>query len=213
MLEVFGLWNPRSRRATCFARGSMISDLRCGADAANDDNRDVYRNVSEGAIVRHVIHRSLLARRALIAIAADVTLALAAPIARADCFDDAAAYQRVNPMILRAIAWQESHNRANATHLNANGSLDYGVMQINSIHLRELARYHIDRDTLMEPCRNVYIAAWHLHGKMDKYGNTWEAIGAYHSETPAERDLYARHIASILNGWNQLPQPIRNAQK
>jgi soluble lytic murein transglycosylase-like protein len=170
------------------------------------------RTFSRVAIVRHAIHRSLLGLRALIAIAAGIALALAAPFARADCFDDAAAYQRVNPMILRAIAWQESHNRANATHLNANGSLDYGVMQINSIHLRELARYHIDRDVLMEPCKNVYIAAWHLHGKMGKYGNTWEAIGAYHSETPAERDLYARHIAAILKGWYQLRQPVHNAQ-
>jgi Transglycosylase SLT domain len=167
MLEVFGFGNLRSRRATCFVRGSMISDLRCGADAANDHNRDVYRNASEGVIVRHFIHRSLLGHRTLIAIAADITLALTEPFVWADCFDDAAAYQRVNPIILRAITWQESHNRADATHLNANGSLDYGVMQINSVHLCELARYHIDRDTLMETCKNVYIAAWHLHGKMD----------------------------------------------
>lgn len=87
--------------------------------------------------------------------------------AQADCFDDAAAYQHVNPYVLRAIAWLESHNRPDATHLNDNGSVDYGVMQINSIHLHELSRYHISRATLMQPCQNVYIAAWHLHRMME----------------------------------------------
>jgi len=182
--------------------------------AEGDHNRAVHRYVCEEIIVHHAVrHRAPFARRALIAIAVDLALTLAAQSACADCFDDAGAYQHVNPMVLRAIAWQESHNRPNATHLNANGSFDYGVMQINSIHLRELARYHIDRDTLMQPCKNVYIAAWHLRGKMDKYGNTWAAVGSYHSETPTERDLYARHIAAILSGWHQLRQPEHVASK
>ncbi|VWB88189.1 lytic transglycosylase catalytic [Burkholderia lata] len=110
-------------------------------------------------------------------------------------------------MVLRAIAWLESRNRPDATHLNENGSIDYGVMQINSIHLRELNRYNISRTTLMRPCENVYIAAWHLRRMMDKYGNTWAAVGAYHSETPAERDSYAHRIQHILAGWHRLPSP------
>lgn len=57
----------------------------------------------------------------------------------------------------------------------------------------------------MHRCKNVYIAAWHLRGKMEKCGDTWTAVGAYHSETPAERDLYARHIAAIVRQWRDLP--------
>lgn len=107
-------------------------------------------------------------------------------------------------MVLRAIAWLESHNRPDAMHRNANGSIDYGIMQINSIHLRELDRYHISSATLMRPCANVYVGAWHLRRMMNKYGNTWTAIGAYHSETPAERDQYARRIEHILAKWQPL---------
>lgn len=125
--------------------------------------------------------------------------------ARADCFDEAARYQKVNPLILRAIAWQESHNTPDALHRNANGSVDYGVMQINSVHLSTLAQYGISSSTLMEPCKNVYIAAWHLRQKMNKYGNTWAAVGAYHSETPALRDQYAQQIAAILRKWKLMP--------
>jgi len=139
-------------------------------------------------------------------LAAAVTLVLAAAssLAHADCFDEAAGYQKVNPLILRAIAWRESHNRGDAVHRNANGSIDYGVMQINSVHLPTLAQYGISRGTLMEPCKNVYIAAWHLRQQMNKYGNTWAAVGAYHSESPSLRDRYAQEIAGILRQWNFL---------
>ena len=87
---------------------------------------------------------------------------------------------------------------------NANGSIDYGLMQINSIHLAILSQYGISTGTLMEPCKNVYIAAWHLRQKMNKYGNTWQAVGAYHSETPTLRDQYSKQIAGILEKWNLL---------
>lgn len=126
-------------------------------------------------------------------------------VAHADCFDDAAAYQHVNPLILRAIAWQESRNRANATHVNANGSVDYGLMQINSIHLSPLARFGIGREALMSPCKSVHVAAWLLRRQVDKYGNTWAAVGAYHSATPSLRDGYARQISGILRRWKMLP--------
>ena len=143
-------------------------------------------------------------KRALLILVAGLGAWLASAHARADCYDEAANYQKVNPLILRAIAWQESHNRPEALHKNANGSTDYGLMQINSIHLPTLSQYGISTGTLMEPCKSVYIAAWHLRQKMNKYGNTWRAVGAYHSETPSLRDHYARQIANILTQWKLL---------
>jgi soluble lytic murein transglycosylase-like protein len=141
-------------------------------------------------------------KRTLLTVATVLGTLFAAGQAHADCFDEAARYQKVNPLILRAIAWQESHNRPDALHKNANGSTDYGLMQINSVHLPTLALYGISTNTLMEPCKNVYIAAWHLRQQMNKYGNTWQAVGAYHSETPSLRDQYAQQIVGILRKWN-----------
>jgi lysozyme-related protein Hpa2 len=132
-------------------------------------------------------------------------LAPASARAAGDCFDAAAAYQHVNPLILRAIAWQESHANAGAIHRNRNGSTDYGMMQINSIHLPVLARYGISAADLMNPCANVYIAAWYLRRMIVKYGYTWTAIGAYHSESPAERDRYAGAIEALVERTAVLP--------
>ncbi|MFP3637922.1 lytic transglycosylase domain-containing protein [Paraburkholderia sp. SIMBA_054] len=117
--------------------------------------------------------------------------------AYADCFDDAAAFHNVNPTILRAISIVESGNKPYAVNRNSNGSVDYGQMQINSIHLPELARYHMSQEDLFDGCKSIYTGAWILRKGIDKYGNTWAAIGSYHSSTPYYRDQYAAKVKAI----------------
>ncbi|WP_277187622.1 lytic transglycosylase domain-containing protein [Caballeronia sp. BR00000012568055] len=121
-----------------------------------------------------------------------------------DCFEQAGAYQGVNPLVLRAVAWRESKGDSAAINRNANGSIDVGQLQINSIHFPDLARQGIPHRALTDPCINVFVAAWLLKQKMVKYGNTWRAIGAYHSESPKRRDAYARSIQQILVSWGEL---------
>jgi lysozyme-related protein Hpa2 len=129
---------------------------------------------------------------------AAVSLWPAGAYAAADCFAAAGAYQHVSPLVLRAIAWHESHGNASAIHRNGNGSIDYGMMQINSVHLPALSRFGISAVDLMNPCASIFVAAWHLRRMIVKYGDTWTAVGAYHSETPAERDRYGRSIEAIV---------------
>lgn len=129
----------------------------------------------------------------------------AARSAQADCFDNAAAYQSVNPNVLRAIAWYESKGDPTAVHRNANGSIDVGELQINSIHFPELEAYGVSPSSLRDQCVNIYVAAWQLKQKMVKHGNTWAAIGSYHSETPRYRDQYATAIQRILAAWGLMP--------
>ncbi|CAB3740083.1 hypothetical protein LMG22037_06354 [Paraburkholderia phenoliruptrix] len=132
-------------------------------------------------------------------------LLTAAQSVQADCFDNAAAYQSVNPNVLRAIAWYESKGDPTAVHRNSNGSIDVGELQINSIHFPELAAYGVSPSSLQDQCVNIYVAAWQLKQKMVKYGNTWAAIGSYHSETPRYRDQYATAIQRILMAWGLMP--------
>lgn len=121
--------------------------------------------------------------------------------ASADCFDDAARYQTVNPWVLRAIAERESHFNPNAIHRNSNNTEDVGLAGINSVHLPELAKYGIGRQDLLDACKAAYVAAWRLGKMVAKYGNTWDAVGAYHSETPAHRDNYSALIKRIIDAW------------
>jgi soluble lytic murein transglycosylase-like protein len=125
--------------------------------------------------------------------------------AQADCIDDAAARHRVSAAVLRAIGWQESRLQPQALGRNANGTLDVGAFQINSVHLSELGRYGIDRAALADGCTSAEVAAWHYRRQIDRYGNDWNAVGAWHSTAPARTAWYANRIAAILMQWRLLP--------
>ena len=135
-------------------------------------------------------------------------LGVASAAARADCIDDAAARHAVNALVLRAIGWQESRLQPAAVGRNANGSIDVGAFQINSVHLSELGRYGIDRAALADGCVSADVAAWHYRRQIDQHGDSWLAIGAYHSQTPARAAWYANRIAAILMRWNAMPAAV-----
>lgn len=121
--------------------------------------------------------------------------------AQADCFDSAAAYQHVNSTMLRAIAMVENPKCDATIRGNTDGSKDTGCMQINSVHIPELARYKVFPPDLLDRCKNIFIGAWHYKRKILKHGNTWIAVGAYHSETPHLRDKYAARVYKVLQRY------------
>lgn len=122
---------------------------------------------------------------------------------RADCYDDAAIFHNVNPWILKAIAFNESSFRPDTVSSNTNGSIDIGLTGTNSVHLKELATHGIEKNDLLNPCKSIYVSAWMLAKKMKKHGNTWNAVGAYHSETPHLRDIYAMKIQNTVAQWSK----------
>ena len=119
-----------------------------------------------------------------------------------DCLTAAAIHHQVSPYILRAIAWQESRLDPEAVNHNKNGSVDYGALQINSIHLKRLAPFGIDATRLMDACVSAYVGAWLLREQFERYGNTWRAVGAYHSRTPVLNARYAAGVRRTLERWN-----------
>lgn len=121
------------------------------------------------------------------------------------CIESASVYHSVNTKTLKAIIFQESSGRAWTTNRNTNNSVDYGAAGINSVHLPELEKFGITRQSLMDGCTNVYIGAWKYSKKVAKYGNTWKAVGAYHSEIPKHRDEYINRIQRHLIRWGLLP--------
>lgn len=138
-------------------------------------------------------------------LAATILLCAAAMPARADCIDDAALRHHVNAHVLRAIGWHESRLQPLAIGHNANGTVDIGAFQINDVHLPELAHAGIATAALVDGCVSAEVAAWHYRRQVDALGNTWAAVGAYHSRTPAREAGYANEIAALLMHWRVLP--------
>ena len=111
------------------------------------------------------------------------------------CIFPAAQYHTVNQYLLRAILRVESGLSPTSVGRNANGSIDVGIGQMNSMHFPMLAKYGIAPSHLKDACVGTYVAAWHLRKMMDKYGNTWFGVAAYHSATP----YFNRRYQILLN--------------
>ena len=100
--------------------------------------------------------------------------------ARADCYAAAAQRYSVNIDVLWAVAMVESSLNPNAIGIPLKeGDVALGLMQVNTIHLKGLAKYGIKRKDLFNPCTSFALGAWVLSGCIRDVGNTWTALGCY----------------------------------
>ena len=111
--------------------------------------------------------------------------------------------------LLEAIAHVESGHNPGALNLNTDGSVDIGIMQINSRWLPALNGVGITPDDLYVPCINIHVGAWILAQEVKRYGYTWEAIGAYHAGPYTSRtrirklESYRIYARKVLAYWRR----------
>ncbi len=126
-------------------------------------------------------------------------------VVRADCIDDAAAFQHVNVSLMRGIAQVESGMRPDRINVNSNGTTDIGLMQINSSWLPVLAKEGITEQSLFDPCTNAYVGAWILAANIRQFGPNWTAVGAYNAASPDKRLAYARKVYDAVQSISATP--------
>jgi len=97
------------------------------------------------------------------------------------CWSSASERYGIHETILRAIALTESAMNSTAINRNTNGSVDVGLMQINSRWFPQLAEMGVQLGDLWNPCTNIHVGAWILAGEIRRFGYTWQAVGAYHA--------------------------------
>ena len=125
--------------------------------------------------------------------------------ALASCFDTAGQRYGISPVLLRAIASVESGLDPHALHVNANGTTDIGLMQINSWWLPRLTQYGIEAEDLREPCINVAVGAWILAGNVRQFGYGWRAVGAYNAGTSTDHKTEQRREDYANRVYRHLP--------
>lgn len=110
------------------------------------------------------------------------------------CFMSAAKMYSIDPALLVAIANVESGISMDAVNSNANGSIDYGVMQINSRWEGPLQEQGINfAEVKTSPCLNIHVGAWVLASNFANTGIDWFAVGAYNAGySPKERSRAIR---------------------
>ena len=134
-----------------------------------------------------------------------------------DCFELAGRDARIDPDLLRVIAWHESGLN---THVEGDNTLagfkpgwGIGLMQIDTQHLNYLSRYGINRQNLKtDICLNIYTGAYFLAVALNKTGNIWGAVGAYNAgfrDIPLQesrRRKYAGKIRALYKEYKSFKQ-------
>jgi soluble lytic murein transglycosylase-like protein len=117
------------------------------------------------------------------------------------CWDLSGERYQISPALLYAIAKTESGLNPRAINKsNANGSIDYGLMQINSFWLPALAKHGITKEHLFDPCTSIEVGAWILAQNAKQLGYNWNMVGAYNARSPDKRLVYARKVYKSLTG-------------
>jgi soluble lytic murein transglycosylase-like protein len=96
----------------------------------------------------------------------------------------AACQHSVEPVMIVGIAQHESGLDPARVHLNADGSGDFGLMQINS---RNFAWLGLDERTALDPCRSIAAAAAVL-----------TALSRYNSGSPTRSLPYAEAVSARI---------------
>ncbi len=129
----------------------------------------------------------------------------------ANCWKTAGDKYHIDPLLLYAIAEVESALNPRAINYNSDGSIDLGLMQINSSHLPRLAKYGITTQQLQnDVCVSIHTGASILAGFIKKFGYSWQAVGAYNAGGGATREplrqKYAKKVwqrYQILVQWRK----------
>ena len=114
--------------------------------------------------------------------------------------------------LLRSIAHVESGESAYAVNVNSTG-VDVGWMQINSAWFPVLARHGIKIKDLFQPCVNIAIGGWILSQEVDRFGYTWQAIGAYNAgpydvhSRDRKLALFRAYARRVLAYWQRIWEP------
>ena len=116
------------------------------------------------------------------------------------CMVATAAFFHLPPRVLPSIQAVEG-GQIGSVHVNANGTADLGVMQVNTIWIGPLARYArlepevVTRRMIYDPCFNIAASGAIMRTYIAQaHGDLMLAIGYYHSHTPALSTLYEQRV-------------------
>jgi soluble lytic murein transglycosylase-like protein len=85
---------------------------------------------------------------------------------------------------------------AKAKEAEAEGrSFDSGVMQVNNFWLK---KYGIPLEAALDPLANIYLGSWILKQEISRHGESWNAVGAYHSPNEDRGRRYAEMVKDAL---------------
>lgn len=123
----------------------------------------------------------------------------------AECFREAGERYGIAPALLQAVAEVESGLDSRAMNVNTDGTVDVGLMQINSWWFPVLKQHGIQPLDLWDPCLNIGVGAWILAGNVRQFGYDWRAVGAYNAGTRKDQTAERRREDNAVRVYRHLP--------
>ncbi len=147
-------------------------------------------------------------------LAVSLVMANARAVQPPPCAAQAAEHYGLQTLEVLAVSCVESRmnpNAINKTHQERTGSVDIGAMQINSRNVPALAKYGIGQQEIKNECVNYYVGAWLLAQNKRKYGDSWNAYGAYNAactqlkgnDCVRARSTYAWKVYRAMNNLRE----------
>jgi hypothetical protein len=122
------------------------------------------------------------------------------PIPFLACMIAASAAFHLPPRVLPSIQAVEG-GRPGLVHIDADGSADFGVMQVNSWWIPRVAtatHATVPQTVVLlrdDPCFNIQVGAAILHLCLQEaHGNLVHAVGLYHSHNPMLESDYVQRV-------------------
>lgn len=115
-------------------------------------------------------------------------------------------YENYYAFILGCIQ-HESTFRAKATHHNSNGSVDRGIMQINSSNIGKMRRAGLiaSAEDLFDPFVCIDCGLWLMNQYIDRFGVSESAYYAYNTGREKEgSNKNSRKVMQYMAEWKQL---------
>ena len=101
----------------------------------------------------------------------------------------------ISYFLMKSIALTENAGFDNdAIMKNDNGTIDIGLMQINSMWKYWLPEENITHQKLKDPDFNIKIAYTIVSKIIEQHGYSWDSIGRYHSGTPKFKERWLNKI-------------------
>ncbi len=112
-------------------------------------------------------------------------------------FMQASKEYKVPFILLKAIALTENSDyKEDLKNFNSNNTIDYGLMQVNTIWLK---KFDISKNEILDPYVNISASAKILKNLIDSHGYNWDTIGKYHSSTDKFKQIWLAKVKSNLN--------------
>lgn len=134
-----------------------------------------------------------------------------------ECINNAAITYHVPAALIISVLNTEGGKNGMAKP-NANGTYDYGPMQINTVWLDVIEQYGFNKqDIQYNPCVNVEVGTWILATQIANADAIGRGIGDYHSHTPDKNTHYQALVLSkynsLMNYLNSSHMPINKPQE